>query len=140
VFSEDEAQQDVEAANRKQEKGRDERKIVDVMREDGRTDSKTTSADEIAAETDGGVGSQALHDTEWAQAKFGPKHREKPVEKRLRPPNLGEDERDNLENDQEPVENGPELASGLIRDCAVAKNEGKGSVHAKGTWNDAYAT
>ena len=40
MFSEDETQQNVEAANRKQEKGRDERKVVDVMREDGRTDSK----------------------------------------------------------------------------------------------------
>jgi hypothetical protein len=78
----------------------------------------------MAAETDGGVGLQALHDAERAQAKFGTKHREKPVEKRLRPPNLGEDQRDNLENDQEPVENGPELASGLIWNCAVAEKEG----------------
>lgn len=38
-FSEDEAQQNVEAANGKQEKGRDERKVVYVVREDGRTDS-----------------------------------------------------------------------------------------------------
>lgn len=41
---------------------------------------------------------QALHDTEWAQAKIGTKHGEKPVEKRQRPPNLREDERDDLEN------------------------------------------
>jgi hypothetical protein len=57
VFSEDEAQQNVEAANRKQEKGRDERKVVDVVREDRRADS--TWHDLISgrmAETDRGVG------------------------------------------------------------------------------------
>jgi hypothetical protein len=65
------------------------------------------------------VGLQALHDTEWAQTKIVTKHGEKPVEELHRPPNLGEDERDDLENDQEPVENGPKLAGGLIWNCAV---------------------
>ena len=53
----------------------------------------------MVAEMDKGVGLQALHDTEWAQAKFGTKHGEKPVEKRHWPPNLRKDERDDLEND-----------------------------------------
>lgn len=66
---------------------------------------------------------QTLHGAQWAQAKFGTKHGKKPIEKRQRPPNLGEDERDDLENDEEPVENGPKLASGLVRDCAVPKKK-----------------
>ena len=66
---------------------------------------------------------QTLHGAQWAQAKFGTKHGKKPIEKRQRPPNLGEDERDDLENDEEPVENGPKLASGLVRNCAVPKKK-----------------
>jgi hypothetical protein len=66
---------------------------------------------------------QALHGAQRAQAKFGTEHGEKPVEERERPPNLGEDERDNLANDEEPVENGPKLASGLVRDRAVPERK-----------------
>jgi len=77
---------------------------------------------EIVGRTDGCVGNlQALHGAQWAQAKFGTKHGEKPVEERERPPNLGEDERSDLEDDEEPIENGPKLASGLVRDRAVPK-------------------
>ena len=39
AFSEDETHKDVEATDREQEKGRDERKVVDVVREYGRTES-----------------------------------------------------------------------------------------------------
>ena len=39
AFSEDETKKDVEATNREQEKGRDEREIVDVVREYGCTES-----------------------------------------------------------------------------------------------------
>ena len=39
LLSEDEAYHDVETTNGKQEKGRDECKVVDMMREDGCTDS-----------------------------------------------------------------------------------------------------
>jgi len=39
LLSKDEPQKDVEAADGKKEKSRDERKVVDVMREGGRTES-----------------------------------------------------------------------------------------------------
>ena len=82
---------------------------------------RTTSSAEERRSSDGGVDLQAFHGAQWAQAKFGTKHGEKPVEKRQRPPNLGEDKGDDLESDEEPVENGPKLASGLVRDRAVPK-------------------
>ena len=66
---------------------------------------------------------QTLHHSKWAQAKVGTKHREESVEKCHRPPNLREDEGNDLEDDQEQVENGPKLASGFVRDRAVAERK-----------------
>jgi hypothetical protein len=43
---------------------------------------------------------QALHDTECAQAKFGPKHGKIPVEEFRRPTNLREEEHDDLEDEE----------------------------------------
>jgi hypothetical protein len=65
--------------------------------------------------------SQALHHTKWTQTKVGTEHREESVEKCHRPPNLREDERNDLEGDQEQIENGPKLASGFVRDRAVSE-------------------
>lgn len=100
LLSEDEANYDVEATNGKQEKGRDERKVVDVMREDGCTDS--TWYDPVSggmARKDEERGClQAFYDTEWAQTKVGTKYWEKSIEKFHRPPNLREDEGKNLED------------------------------------------
>lgn len=63
---------------------------------------------------------QALHHTKWAQTKVGTEHREESVEKCHRPPYLREDEGNDLADYQEQIENGPKLASGFVRDCAVA--------------------
>ena len=66
---------------------------------------------------------QTLHHTKWTQTKVGTKHREESVEKCHRPPNLRKDEGNDLEDDQEQIENGPKLASGLVRDRAVAERK-----------------
>ncbi len=98
LLSEDEAQQHVEASNGKQEKGRDESKVVDMVRENGGTNS--TWRDLVSGRMDGERRRlQALHHAEWAQTKVGTKYREESVEKCHRPPNLGEDERNDLEDD-----------------------------------------
>jgi hypothetical protein len=80
---------------------------------------------------------QALHHTKWAQAKVGSKHREESVEKCHRPPNLREDEGNDLEDDQEQIENGPKHASGFVRDRAVAERKKVGllATHGREGWN-----
>ena len=57
---------------------------------------------------------QALNDTERTQTEVVAENREEAVEESSGPANLGHDEDDNLENDEEPVEYGPECASGLV--------------------------
>jgi Asp-tRNA(Asn)/Glu-tRNA(Gln) amidotransferase C subunit len=71
------------------------------------------------------VNLQAFNHTEWAQTKVRTKHREESVEKCHRPSDLREDESNDLENDQEQIENGPKLASGFVRDRAVAERRRK---------------
>ena len=86
---------------------------------------------------------QALNHTKWAQTEFGTKHRKESVEKCHRPPNLREDEGNDLEDDQEQIENGPKLASGFVRDRAVAEREGKEVSLLCRTWkgkNGTYST
>jgi hypothetical protein len=101
LLFEDEAQQYVEAANGKQEKGRDECKVVHMMREDGGTDSKwhdpVSEWRERMRREKGSL--QALDGTQWAETKVGTKHWEVSTEKFHRPPNLREDECKNLEDD-----------------------------------------
>jgi hypothetical protein len=80
---------------------------------------------------------QALHHTEWSQTKVGTEHREESVEKCHRPPNLREDEGNDLEDDQEQIENGPKLASGFVRDRAVAERKKVSllATHGREEWN-----
>ena len=101
VLPEDEAEHDVETADGKEEKARDERKVINMVRKNGRTDSTCRNfvngrTVKMTAERD----VQALHDTECAQAKFRPKHGEIPVEEIRRPPNLREEEHDDLEDEE----------------------------------------
>lgn len=66
---------------------------------------------------------QALDDTERTEAKFGPEHREIFVEKGGRPANLGEDEDDDLKDDEQTVEDGPECTGRLVGHRAVTASQ-----------------
>ena len=102
----EEAQEHVEAAEREEEEGGDEREVVDVVREDRRAD-------------------EALEDAERAQAEVGPEHGEVLGEEGGGPADLGEDEDDDLEDDEEAVDDGPEDAGGLVRDGAASADGGE---------------
>lgn len=58
--------------------------------------------------------SQALNDTEGAETKIVAEDGEETVEEGSRPPNFRHDEDDDLENDEQPVEDGPERSRGLV--------------------------
>ena len=66
---------------------------------------------------------QALENSKGAKAKGRAKHREEAVEKRHWPADLGEDEEDDLEDDEQAVDDGPEDACGLIGHRAVPVHE-----------------
>jgi hypothetical protein len=66
---------------------------------------------------------QALHNSKRTEAKVRTKHREKPVEKRQRPPDFGENQQDNLEYDEESVEDGPKDACRFIGYSAITKRK-----------------
>ena len=78
-----------------------------------------------------------MHHTKWTQTKVGTKDREESVEKGHRPPDLGENEGNDLEDDQEQIENGPKLASGFVRDRAVAERRKVSllATHGREEWN-----
>lgn len=99
LLAEDEAEEHVEAAEREEEEGRDEREVVDVVREDRRAD-------------------EALEDAERAEPEGRPEHGEVPVEEGGGPADLGEDEHEDLEDDEQAVDDRPEDAGGLVRDGA----------------------
>lgn len=79
---------------------------------------------------------QALHDSKWTETKVGTKHGEKPIEKRHRPPDFGENECDDLEYDEESVEDGPKDASRLIGHRAVAIKKSVSIVLGRGKKKD----
>jgi hypothetical protein len=95
-----------------------------MVRENGSTDPtwcNLVSGRMVGKDGERGGNLQALNRAKWAQAKLRTKHREESVEKCHRPPNLREDEGNDLENDQEQIENGPKLASGFVGDRAEAE-------------------
>jgi len=100
VFSEDEAESHVQAADGKEEKCGDEREFVDVVGEDRCSD-------------------ESLENPEWAEAKLRTKDREKAVEEGHRPRDLGQEEKDELEDDEKTVDHCPEGTCRLIGNCAA---------------------
>lgn len=94
-FAEDEAENHVEAAEGEEKEGGHEREVVDVVREHAR-------------------GDQALEDAQGAEAERRPKDGEKAVEEGGGPAELGEQEDDDLEEDEQTVDDGPEDAGGLV--------------------------
>lgn len=103
----EEADEHVETAEGEEEEGGDEREVVDVVREDRRAN-------------------EALEDAERAQAEVGAQHGEVRLEEGHGPADLGEDEDDDLEDDEQPVDHGPERACGLVGNCAPAVVEVRG--------------
>ena len=99
----EEAEEHVDAADGEEEEGGDEREVVDVVREDRRAD-------------------EALEDAERAEPEVGPEHGEVRREEGRGPADLGEDEDDDLEDDEQPVHDGPEDACRLVRDGATSED------------------
>lgn len=95
MFSENEAKSDVQAAHGKEEKCGDKREFVNVVRENR-------------------CPNESLEDPEGAEAKLRTEDREKAVEEGHWPRDLRENEKDELEDDEEAVEDGPEDSCGLI--------------------------
>ena len=98
---EDEAEDDVEAADGEEEEGGDEREVVDVVREDGGAE-------------------EALEDADGAEAEGGAEDGEVVREEGGWPADLGEEEDDDLEDDEEAVDDGPEDAGWLVGHCATS--------------------
>lgn len=102
ALAEDEASEDIEAADGEQEEGRDEREIADTVRQDRGTD-------------------QALENAESTNAKVWTEHGEVGGKELAGPANLGQEEKDDLEDDEESVDNCPERAGRLIRNSRSLK-------------------
>ena len=99
VLSEDEAERHVQAGHREEEKGSDERELVDAVRQNRGSDTKkkkgaiptiraqlrTTSMAKRRKKTD----VQSLEDPERAKAKLRTEHGEKAIEEGHRPGHLG---------------------------------------------------
>lgn len=68
---------------------------------------------------------QHLNRSQRAQPKLFAQHREVLCEKVGRETELGEDQDDGLADDEEPVEDGPKYASGLVRYCAPTTPKSK---------------
>lgn len=66
---------------------------------------------------------QALDDAERAEPEVVAEDGEVAVEERHRPADLGKDEHDDLEDDEQPAQDRPEHARGLVRDCATPEAE-----------------
>jgi len=97
LLPENEPKQHIHAAHSEEEERGDEGEVVDVVREDGRAD-------------------EALEDPERPQAELAPEDGEVAVEEGGDPAHgaFGEDEHDDLEDDEEAVDDGPEDTGGLI--------------------------
>ena len=100
----EEADEHVQAADGEEEEGGDEREVVDVVREDCRTN-------------------KALEDSERAEAEVGAQDGEVLGEEGGGPADLGEDEDDDLEDDEEAVHDSPEDACGLVGHRATPVSE-----------------
>ena len=98
----EEAKEHVEAADGEEEEGGDQREVIDVVREDRRTD-------------------EALEDAQGTKAKVLTEDGEVGREEARGPADLREDEDDDLEDDQQAVDNRPEHARRLIRDGAATE-------------------
>lgn len=61
---------------------------------------------------------QALDDTERAETEVVPEDGEEAAEERGGPADLGHEEDNDLEDDQQPVQDGPEGTRGLVGDRA----------------------
>lgn len=57
---------------------------------------------------------QSLKDPKWSQTKIRSQHREESIEERHRPRYFGKKKEDDLEDDEEAVDDGPEHTGGLI--------------------------
>ena len=62
---------------------------------------------------------QALNHAERAQSKVVAEDREEPVEEGCGPADFGQEEDNDLEDDEQPVQDGPECSSGLARTGAT---------------------
>jgi len=100
MFSEDEAEGDIQAAHGKEEKCGDEREFVNVVGEDRCPD-------------------ECLENPEWAEAKLRTENRKKAVEEGYRPRDLGKEEKNELEDNEKTVDHCPEGTCRLIRNCAA---------------------
>ena len=70
-----------------------------------------------------GCADEALEDTERSQTEAGAEHWEEAVEETGRPPDFRQNENNDLEDDEEAVDDGPEDACGLVGYCAVPMSE-----------------
>jgi len=100
LLTEDQPDEDVQAAEREEEEGGDEGKAVNMMGEDCSPD-------------------QALNNTKGADAEIVSKDGEKLIEENRGPADFGEEEDDDLSNDQKTVEDGPEDAGRLVRNGRI---------------------
>lgn len=118
--AEDEAEEDVDAPNGEEEEGRDKREVVDVVAQDSGAN-------------------EALEEPDCAEPKGGAEHGEEGVEEAAHggPGELGEEEDDDLEDDKQAVEHGPEGTSGLVRDSRVP---GRYTVNRLMRWEEKKST
>lgn len=100
LFAEDETEEHVHAADSEEEEGSDESEVVDVVGEDSGTD-------------------EALEDTQCAETEVAAEYREVTVEEAGGPPEFGENESDDLEDDEQAVDNGPEYSCRLVWNGAI---------------------
>jgi hypothetical protein len=82
--------------------------------------------------------SQALDDTESADAKVISKNGEKPVEEDRGPADFGQEEDGDLSDDQKAIEDSPEDAGRLVGNGRVTVNRVSGDTH--GAWRETYGT
>jgi len=101
IFSEDEAESHIQAAHRKEEKGGDKREFVNVVGENR-------------------CPNECLENSEGTKAKLRTENRKKAVKKGYRPRDLRKEEKDELEDDEKPVDHCPEGTCGLIGNCAAS--------------------
>jgi len=104
--TEDQPNEDVQAPEGEEEEGRDEGEAVNMMGENRSPN-------------------QALDDAESTDAKVVSKNGEEPIEEARGPTDFGKEEDNDLSDDQETVEDGPEdagwlVGNGRVRDIIVA--------------------
>jgi len=110
-LAEDKSSENVNTAKREEEEGRDKGESVQVMRENSSTNKH-------------------LDETKRSKAEFLAQNWEEPGEENGRPPKLGEQQDNDLENDEEAIEDGPERACWLVWNGAstVIRQMGSGNM------------